>query len=144
MVGKKPCLLLCTKKEDIKRVYAALINPIFHGPGHMWPGFFECLQLKNILSKKNYEKNHIFFASGLSPCNDAFFFTNSAKSTKNPKIQVIRDLGRGNPATLGRKNRTWHFTAPPVLTWRMQLFVTVSCVRGEGEGPWHGNCLPNT
>jgi hypothetical protein len=26
----------------------------------------------------------------------------------------------------------------------MQLFVTVSCVRGEGEGPWHGNCLPNT
>jgi hypothetical protein len=30
----------------------------------------------------------IFFASGLSPYNDAFF-TYSAKSTKNPKMQVI-------------------------------------------------------
>jgi hypothetical protein len=63
------------------------------------------LTAQKYLERKNYEKNHIFFASGLSPCNDAFF-TNSAKSTKNLKIQVKRDLGHRNPATLGRKNRT--------------------------------------
>ncbi len=28
-------------------------------------------------------------------------------------MQVIGDLGRGNPATLERKNRTCHVTAPP-------------------------------
>jgi hypothetical protein len=47
----------------------------------------------------------IFYASGLpppSPYNNAFFIY-SAKSTKNPNIQVI--LGHGNPAALGRKNR---------------------------------------
>ncbi len=56
------------------------------------------------------------------------------KSNKNPKVQVIWDLGSRNPATIGRKNRTCHFMAPLVLTWRKQLFVTVSCVwRGEKE-----------
>jgi hypothetical protein len=37
----------------------------------------------------------------------------SAKSFKNPKIQVIWDLGIENPATLGRKKRTCHVTPPP-------------------------------
>jgi hypothetical protein len=38
-------------------------------------------------------------------------------------------------ATLGRKNRTCHITAPLVLTWHTQLFVTVHilCLEGEGE-----------
>jgi hypothetical protein len=61
----------------------------------MRPGFFECLQLKNFLSKKIL-KNCVpgevfslyFFASGLSPYNDAFL-TYSAKSAKNLKMQVI-------------------------------------------------------
>ncbi len=26
------------------------------GPGHIWPGFFECLQLNNFLSKNNVRK----------------------------------------------------------------------------------------
>ncbi len=109
--------------------------PIFHGPCHMWPGFFECLQLKNLLSKKNLKKLYswrsvfsIFFTSGLSPYNDAFL-TYSAKRKKNPKMQVIWDLGRGNPATLEGKHRACHVTAPPpVLTWR-------SVRRKGGRGP---------
>ncbi len=35
-----------------KLIQAVVLNPIFHGPGHMWPGFFECLKLKNLLNKK--------------------------------------------------------------------------------------------
>jgi hypothetical protein len=58
--------------------------------------------------------------------------TYSAKSTKTPKIQVIGDLGCENPAILGRKNRTCHVMAPPVLTWRMQLFVTVHILCAGG------------
>jgi hypothetical protein len=54
----------------------------------------------------------IFFASGLSPYNDASL-TYSAKRKKNLKMQVIRDLGHGNPATLDRKNRTCLVTPPP-------------------------------
>ncbi len=95
------------------------INPIFHGPGHKRPGFFKCLQLKNLLSENILKIWYswrsvfsIFFASGLSPYNDAFL-TYSAKSPKNLKIQVIWDLGCGNPATLGRKNRTCHVTPSP-------------------------------
>ncbi len=45
-------------------------------------------------------------------------------------------------ATLGRKKRTCHITAPLVLTWHTQLFVTVRSTHlvfggggGEGEGP---------
>jgi hypothetical protein len=88
--------------------------------------------LKEKILKKLYSWRSvfsIFFASGLSPYNDAFM-TYSSKSTKNLKMQVIRDLGRGNPATLGRKNRTCHVTPPPpsILIWR-------SVRRGEGEGP---------
>jgi hypothetical protein len=48
-----------------------------------------------LLSKKILKKLYswrnvfpIFFASGLSPYNDAFL-TYPAKSTKNPKMQVI-------------------------------------------------------
>ncbi len=98
---------------------------------------------KNILKSYSWRSVFsIFFASGLSSYNDAFL-TYSAKSTKNPKIQVIWDLGRGNPAILGRENRSCHVAAPPVLTWRMHLFITVSCLRGGGggggDGPWHGN-----
>jgi hypothetical protein len=50
---------------------------------------------KKSLKPKHSEKLYswrsvysIFFASGLYPYNDAFL-TYSAKSTKNPKIQVI-------------------------------------------------------
>ncbi len=35
------------------------------------------------------------------------------KGKKIRKMQVIWDLGRGNPATLERKNRTCHVTPPP-------------------------------
>jgi hypothetical protein len=77
----------------------------------------------------------MFFASGLSPYNDAFL-TYYAKRTKNLKIQVIWDLGRGNPATLGSKNRTYNVATPLVLTWRIQLFVTVRyLVWGGAIGP---------
>ncbi len=109
------------------------INPIFHSPGHKWPGFFECLQLKNLLSENILKIWYswrsvfsIFFSSGLSPYNDAFL-TYSAKSPKNLKIQVIWDLGRGNPATLGRKNRTCHVTPTPPsshVTWATRFNVT--------------------
>jgi hypothetical protein len=69
------------------------------------------LKQKTSLKIVFLEKCFLFlFASGLSPYNDAFL-TYSAKSTKNPKIQVMGDLGRGNPATLGRKNRKYHVTA---------------------------------
>jgi hypothetical protein len=47
-------LLNCLRCGPIAK--APYINPIFHGPGHMRPGFFECLQLKNLLSKKNLKK----------------------------------------------------------------------------------------
>jgi hypothetical protein len=70
------------------------------------------------------------FASGLSPYNDSFL-TYSITSTKNSKIQVIWDLGRGNPSNLGRINGICHVMAPSALTWCMQLFVTVSCVWGR-------------
>jgi hypothetical protein len=32
------------------------LTPIFHDPGHMKPGFSECLQLKNFLSKTILKK----------------------------------------------------------------------------------------
>ncbi len=81
----------------------------------------------------------ICFDLGFSPYNDAFWLI--IISIKNPKVQVIWDLGRGSPATLGRKKRTLHVTAPLALTWCTQLFVTVSFVWGGGEreGPWHDN-----
>jgi hypothetical protein len=65
----------------------------------------------------------IFFASELSPYSDAFL-TYYTKSTNNPKIQVIWDLG------------PWKSCHPREdLTWRAQLFVTVSYVwRGGGRG----------
>ncbi len=107
------------RRKILKYSLFLFFNLIFHGPGLMWPGFFECLQLKNLLSKKIWKTLHswrsvfsIFFTSGLSPYNDAFL-TYSAKRKKNPKMQVIWDLGRGNPATLERKHRTCHVTAPP-------------------------------
>jgi hypothetical protein len=120
--------------------FECIVNPIFHGPGHMWPGIFECLQLQNLLSINLYSWRSIFsifFASGHSSYNDAFL-TYSEKISKNPKMRVIWELGRGNPATLGRENRTCDVITPPppVLTWSTHLFVIVSCVRrGGGRGP---------
>jgi hypothetical protein len=94
------------------------------------------------LKQKNSEKIvvleksflYIFCFRTPPPKKKDAFLIYSAKSTTNLKMQVI--LGRGNPATLGRKNRTSHVTAPSVLTWHRQLFITVFCVRrGEGRGP---------
>jgi hypothetical protein len=107
----------------------------------MWPGFLNAHGSKNLLSKNILKKSYtwrnvffIFFASGHSPNNDACL-TYYTKHTKNPKIQVIWDRGCGNPATLGRKNRTFHVTSPLVLTCCMQFFLPVSyvCVGGGGE-----------
>jgi hypothetical protein len=64
---------------------------------------------KKFLKQKNLKKIvflekcfFFFFASGLSPYNDAFL-TYSARRKKNSKMQVTGDLGRENPATLERK-----------------------------------------
>ncbi len=75
-----------------KPLNQAWILTIFHGPGHIWPGFFQCLQLKMSYTEKFWENCiHICFASGFSPYNDAFF-TYYRKSTKKPKSWVIWDL----------------------------------------------------
>jgi hypothetical protein len=116
-------------------------NPIFHSPGHIWPGFLNASSSKSF-KQKDSEKIVVLencflymFCWRTFPHNDAFL-TYYRKSTKNPKVQVILDLGHGNPATLGRKNRTCLVMAPLVLTWSTQLVITVTCVwRGEGGGP---------
>ncbi len=106
----------------------------------MWSGFFECLEPKNVLGAKNSLKNWIpgevfslyFLLQDLPPTVMPFWLI----PQKVPKLQVIWDLGRGNPANLGRRNRTCHVMAPPVLTWRTQLFIKVPCVwGGGGRGP---------
>jgi hypothetical protein len=80
---------LVVKKCELHVCPSEPIYPIFHGPGHM-------LTAQKSLRQKNSEKIvflekcflYIFFASGLSPYNDAFLIY-SAKSTKNQKMQVI-------------------------------------------------------
>jgi hypothetical protein len=95
------------------------------------------VQLKNLLSKKFWkiiclEKCFLYmFCFRTFPLQWCPFDL----STKNTQIHVKWDMGHGNPATLGRKNRTCHVTAPPVLTWCTQFFVTVSCVLGGWRGP---------
>ncbi len=102
------------------------------------------LTAQKSLKQKNSDKivswRNVFFIFCLRtfPLQWCLFYLFCKKYQKNWKIQVIWDLGRGNPATLGRKNRTCHVMAPPVLTWRwrIQLLLTVSCVqRRGGRGP---------
>jgi hypothetical protein len=87
------------------------------------------------------------------PYNDAFL-TYSAKSTKNLNIQVIWDLGPGNPATLGRKlivsketvegpattamgvGEKGRLTARSHVTWSTRFTVTWGSEMTLKKGPW--------
>ncbi len=89
------CIALRTSAQYL--TCSLCFNPIFHGPGHMWPGFFECLQLKNFLSKKNLKKLYswrsvfsIFFASGLSPYDDAFLTYSAKRKQKSENAGHMR------------------------------------------------------
>jgi hypothetical protein len=70
---------------------------------------FWMLTAQKYFKQKNYKQHcfpekcvfSIYFDSGLSPYNDTFWLI--IISIKNPKVQVIWDLGRGSPATLGGK-----------------------------------------
>jgi hypothetical protein len=128
------------EKDEIVFTWRPLALQYLPWPKSHVTCLFWMLTAKKSLKQKNSEKMvflekcflHIF-ASGLSPYNNAFQLI----LQKVPKIWKSKSYETWAGEILPpRKNMTCHVTAPPVLTWRTQLFITVSCVRrGKGEGP---------
>jgi hypothetical protein len=100
------------------------------------------LTAQKSLRQKNSEKNCILGeVFSLQVLLQDFLPTMMLFSLLQKKYQKFKCPGHMRPGPWkschnGSRNRACHVTAPLVLTWHMQLFVTVSCERrGRGRGP---------
>jgi hypothetical protein len=106
--------------HSLLNVLYAYSEPYLPGPRSYVTWLFWMLTAQKSLKWKNSEKNHIpgevfslyILLQDFPPTMMPFWLI-PQKVPKNPKIQVIWDLGGGNPATLGRKNGSCHVTGPP-------------------------------
>ncbi len=130
---------LPSKLDKFHEIYPVKvrINLIFHGPGHVWPGFFECLQLKNLLSEKILTKLYSWRSFSL------YFLLQDSPPTMMPIWPIPQKVQKNLKS---RSYETWameilppcHVTPPPssVLS-HADLRNSILCA-GGGEGPWHG------